>query len=260
MTKFYKYINEKSNLDDFDLEEFKNDCYPFLKLLKKNNYHFLYSGRKSNESVFKKKVRKNRIPKDTPTELHNLLDEEFKNKFGVKARSQSLFTHTEMIRTVAYGKTFYVFPVGKNYDLIWNENVVDLFSNFGEIISKRLKEKIPPSEKHYFIVMLSDLIDKFKRSDYLIYNENLNRFVLPDYKSLPSSPKKVKEVIKLKKEEFYDIVNHEISNVVAGYKKGKVIKNKIDNEVMVVADYVWFVDKEMINRQDLRWWINENIR
>ncbi|MFW6046279.1 MAG: hypothetical protein ACOCP4_00550 [Candidatus Woesearchaeota archaeon] len=118
MSKFYKYINEKNNLDDFDLEEFKNNCYPFLQLLKKNNYHFLYSGRKSNEHLFKKQVRKNRRPKDTPLKLHNLLDKAFKDEFGVKARSESLFVHTSHIRTHMYGNTYYTFPVGKNYKLI----------------------------------------------------------------------------------------------------------------------------------------------
>jgi len=95
MTRLIKHLNENNPLDLLNLVQFKKDCLPYLKQLKKDNFKFLYSGRRKTDPIFKQKVRKDRKPLDTPEEIHNLIDNEFFYQHGVKARSQSLFALTD---------------------------------------------------------------------------------------------------------------------------------------------------------------------
>ncbi|MFW6030238.1 MAG: hypothetical protein ACOCRO_08295 [Halanaerobiales bacterium] len=118
MSKFYKYLNENV----IDMSKYKDqiidECYPFLKMLKKDGYNFLYSGRKTIDYIYKKEIRKNRVPSDTPEEFHDIIDELFYKSHGVKARSQSMFTYPSLDKVGFYGLPYYVFPVGKNYKLM----------------------------------------------------------------------------------------------------------------------------------------------
>ena len=43
--KFYNYLNEEINKKSF--EKVVQDCWPYLKELKKSGYNFLLSGRKN---------------------------------------------------------------------------------------------------------------------------------------------------------------------------------------------------------------------
>jgi hypothetical protein len=55
-----------------------------------------------------------------------LLDKQFQKKFGVKARSQSLFCTNEYLSTLQYGNPYYIFPIGK-YKTIWSPEIADLY-------------------------------------------------------------------------------------------------------------------------------------
>lgn len=126
--RFQRFINE--NVEE-SLERKKdniiNACQPFLKMLKKTGYNFLYSGRQTSKDVYKRKVRKNRRPSDTPQEIHDVVDNIFKREFGVRARGNSMFASVEWRAVRYYGAPYYLFPVGK-YKLIWSSKVPDLFA------------------------------------------------------------------------------------------------------------------------------------
>jgi len=94
MSRLINYLNEESFMLE-KIKELLQDCYPYIRDLKRTNHfpnRMLYSGRSSKDLVIRRKVRKDRKPKDTPKVVHETLDQLFYNEFGIKARSQTLFT------------------------------------------------------------------------------------------------------------------------------------------------------------------------
>ena len=118
------YINEGKNIP---WNKIQKDCQPYLKDLKSTE-DFLYSGRKINSPAlyFKRKVRKDRKPLDTPEIIHNLLDDMFKKKFGHNLRSESLFVSKLKRVARCYGNLYVVLPIGK-YSLYTNHHINDLW-------------------------------------------------------------------------------------------------------------------------------------
>ena len=129
-----QYLNEEYSIDNIDeiVDILKRECKLYINDVQRY-YHnrFLISGRKSNTFFEKKRVRKNRKPKDTPIEIHNLMDDWFNKKFGIRFRSNSFFASFEEITTIDYGNPFIIFPIGK-YSAISSSTVNDLFSEIEE--------------------------------------------------------------------------------------------------------------------------------
>lgn len=63
-------------------------------------------------------IRKDRKPRDSSQYVHGLLDAYFQRKFGVKVRSEGLFTTGDRELTERYGRPHWVFPVG-NFKFVW---------------------------------------------------------------------------------------------------------------------------------------------
>ena len=160
--RLINYINES---EDIPWDKIKKDCQPFIKDIKSPN-DFLYSGRQTNEKFFTRKVRKNRVPTDTPEIIHNLLDDMFKKKFGHKLRSESLFVTKDVEIASGYGTPYIILPIG-NYKLFGNPKIYDLYSyingNFDleEMIDFWTTEYIKPAKKE-FIDNLQKVINKYK--------------------------------------------------------------------------------------------------
>ena len=126
--RLQQYLNEDIVKERIELIE--KNCQPFLKQMKSVNFKngdLLYSGRKSSDEFNKKRVRKDRNPTDTPIKFHNWLDDWFYKKFGIRARSNSVFCtgDTDVIET--YGNQYVIFPIGK-FKIIWNSQLKDLFN------------------------------------------------------------------------------------------------------------------------------------
>lgn len=254
MSKFYNYINEVT-LEDIDLSQFKEECYTALQDTKKNAYTFLYSGRRSSDTIIRKEVRKNRRPMDTPDEIHDLLNDEFKNKFGVKARSQSIFAVPEGDVTF-YGEPFFLFPVGKKYMYIWSEHVKDLFAHIGDKVRKEYE-----ISRNASMLSISRLIEDegsfyIDMSDPMDYRMPRN----PNSSIYNKSSKNIKEVTK---EEYMDTIRKIVKGVAQLYEKSRTIRPLVKSqpvEVMVVADYVWLINKNKISAPEMKKWIYNNIR
>jgi len=131
--RFRQYVNKESTHTirgisiDHIIDLFEKNCKPyfddFYSIWKGE---FFISGRKSNEVFTKKKVRKDRKPKDTPMEIHEWIDEWFYKKFGIKARSNSIFCSFNEKISKDYGNPYYIIPIGK-YSTIASPTIEDLF-------------------------------------------------------------------------------------------------------------------------------------
>ena len=129
--RLQQYLNEVFDEDIAKerIELIWKKCQPFLKQMKSSNFeneNLLYSGRRTGSQFAKKKVRKNRRPKDTPLDIHEWVDEWFYNKFGIRARSNTVFCINNRNYAMTYGKAYVVFPIGK-FEVIWSHAIEDLY-------------------------------------------------------------------------------------------------------------------------------------
>jgi len=131
MIKFEDYIIEKEDPTLQKIFELiGKNCKPFLKMI--NNQYDLYclyrgiSKKFAHDFFAKKKVRKNRIPRDTQFEYHSAIDEALYKKFKIRGRSECLFVTGQPLNAVKYGDVYLIFPIG-NFKFIWSKSIEDLF-------------------------------------------------------------------------------------------------------------------------------------
>lgn len=86
------------------------------------------------------KTRFDRRPTDTPQVIHDIMDVWFFNKFGIKARSQSIFTTSKLTFAQRYGNPTAILPVG-DATYLYSNNVDDLFSIISKSISNYISLK-----------------------------------------------------------------------------------------------------------------------
>ncbi len=159
MTKFINYLNE-SKLEELNLmlSKIEDKCSHYLTQAKINNF-YLYSGRKKEKDLLiNKKVRKNRKPKDTPLNLHFLLDDLFKSRTGLKLRSNSIFGTRNYNIARKYGAVYILFPVGNNYQLWFNPEIKDLWSEISWIDKHKCDIESDEIKKY-----LSKIVNKYKQ-------------------------------------------------------------------------------------------------
>lgn len=239
--KFYKFLNEKEfykeNLDKI-LFILKRDCQPFLNDIK-GSLRFLYHGSKNldkNMEIKLIKSKKNRLPKDTPLDLHNLLDNLFKKKFGIKLRSNSLFCSSSDFFVSSYGHPSLIFPVGK-YEVYWSKKIIDLYSITKDYIWYESDEEHKKIWNFNFWWLYENM-KKEKSNNY--WKENF-------YSAFESrTNKKFKS---FEDKTWLDLYNKTIkdkdkvlNDFISLYIKGN-IKDALwtSNEIMLVCDEFYFV-------------------
>lgn len=118
--RYINYLTEST----VDIETFRNDVSQYLNEMK--GQKLWRSTNKKINGIYKLKPRLNRTPKDTPLDVHEYFDEEFKKKFGWKARSQGVFTSSSPEAFDTFGKYTYVFYPCNGYKYIWSSEVTDM--------------------------------------------------------------------------------------------------------------------------------------
>lgn len=79
-----------------------------------------------------------RKPTHMPLEAHHIIDQWFMDKFGIKARSSTIFVGTQIRSVESYAKSegavikIISFPVGSNY--IYSSKIHDLYENYNLLI------------------------------------------------------------------------------------------------------------------------------
>lgn len=233
--KFKNYLKE-SRIDMGDMENLVKDCTPFLRDWEKNDFLDLFSGRQLNVNIGKKSVRKNRTPKDTPEFIHNALDDEFKNKFGVKARSNSIFATFSVENAYDYGNAYHIFPVGRKYAFIYSQEIDDLYTWIDMHIQMEI-EKIFLKRILGGIKSFSTFFYKRKK-DVIYYDTLWQEFTT---KKPEDNTERYK---KLTKDHFESIVKKVAKEAVSKYQMSKFINDISildDQEIMIICDEVWLL-------------------
>jgi len=227
--RLVKYLNE--NISQEDIDTMMSECNVFLNDLKKQSSRtpeLLYSGRKGKmNDLFKGKIRKNRKPLDTPVEIHNMIDDEFKKQVGIKPRSNSLFCFRDEDRTSSYGTPYVIFPVGK-YKLIWSYEVHDLYDYLRKTST-------------YFV--------------YVIRNEDLKSTWIklpPSLKSKFDDENHLKRYIE--SGEGKQDLEEKIKELVSTYEvidASQLTKTTFAEEIMVMSDEYWALKSSLLIDNEL---------
>lgn len=144
-----KYIKVFENFDEIDFKDIRNlkptehtnddfknvieilerDCKPFLDEVKSNNIEPIFRSveriKLDEIGMIKKLCRTDRRPLSTAVSVSNQLDDLFLDKFGVKLRSNGVFTSKR--KELLYGNPYIFFPIG-NYKYYWSTEVNDLYA------------------------------------------------------------------------------------------------------------------------------------
>ena len=124
-----RYINEQSVNITHELNLIKNDCQPFIKMVKSCRGLTVRSATNLMSTNFiKKKTRKDRKPLSTPVNTHKMLDTIFFMMFGWRVRSSGVFTYGYE----GFLYSHYFFPIGK-FKFVYSPLVKDLYDYLIEL-------------------------------------------------------------------------------------------------------------------------------
>ncbi len=112
----------------------KRDCQPYLREAKPFDPYVQLMrgmGEANKNFIDNKSIRlDDRTPKDIPKELHDKINQFFKQKFGGSFRN-ALFATGDYIQAENYGNVYYIFPIG-NFKYLYNPEIEDLFMNYDD--------------------------------------------------------------------------------------------------------------------------------
>lgn len=152
--KLKQYLTEELD-PDVVVKILKKDCTPFIKdvapHINDGPFKLFRAMERNTGSISKIKTRMNRKPKDTPQEIHDMLDKEFKRGFGWKARSQGVFVTGDIYQAEAFGSyVHYFWPIGQ-YSFIYHPNINDLTEELKDMDILKLTTATPGSKYSYEI-------------------------------------------------------------------------------------------------------------
>ena len=124
-------------------DEIRSACGPFIQANQQALQAglFMYRGVKgasSSDLAIEGTVRTDRIPRDTPIQWHDVLDQFFLQKFGTRYRSAAMFATNDINNTFDYGTPYVMFPKGEYkicYSPIVEDMTVDLAGGVGNSIT-----------------------------------------------------------------------------------------------------------------------------
>lgn len=133
MITFRQYLTEGSDKKISEKEFIDGvlrDCGTFLEdFLVRKKFKPIYRGMNERADYIKSGVRTNRVPKDIPSHVSQVVDTLFKKSVDVKARSATLFVTSTYETAAEYGQPYIIFPTG-SFDTIYSEYSNDLFADW----------------------------------------------------------------------------------------------------------------------------------
>jgi len=216
MTRLYEYI-EKDEISKLHgmFNDINKKCQPFLKEFKSSNCkNLLFRAVNKKIKLYEEiKPRQDRLPKDTPLNIHKLLDDKFNENFGWKARSEGVFVSSNMEKIKPYGLPYIFIPIGK-YEYLWSPKIEDLYEDLDLAV--------------------------FNKTKFTLNGTNIQRF--------GNNYKNKIEYDKLKKPEsiggswWYKDIDTRLTkkhNAIEYLKKVKKIKES-EEEIYMSKDFKWF--------------------
>lgn len=241
--RLIKFINESN-----EINEIKNKCKKYLKETSHNS--ILYRGQWDddldpylNGVIKKEKTIKNRLPRNTSKEIHEIFNNGFKQVFGKNLRTESVFTTSNDRIAMGYGNAYLFFPTDP-FEIYWSPYIHDLFSFY-----KNLKDHIT------FKNFESDILSKNKNPNiiitilYLINENNSNSWnnetnvltqnIINKYSSILPNDLNTKNI----KEKLKPYIGNSIKDFInLFYKKGNLqAAIKSHNEVMVDCNEFYLI-------------------
>lgn len=130
-----RYKVEEYTEDEFIeiISILENECKEFINEIKKSGAGPIFRGAKNIDDTYNRGLgikgsRSDRRPLDTKKDVSETLDNCFEEKFGIKLRSNVVFTSKLPNIASDYGKPYLFFPIG-DYKYFWNPGVKDLYGD-----------------------------------------------------------------------------------------------------------------------------------
>lgn len=127
--RLQNYINESDRLTAETIANvLKRDCKPFLNELKHSPFLYRGTKRKIDDMRRIKSRISDRVPTDTDENVHKMVNDMFKKKFGWKVRN-GVFTTGDIKIAADYGagSPYAFFPIGK-YSYVWSKDFGDFYN------------------------------------------------------------------------------------------------------------------------------------
>jgi hypothetical protein len=126
------------------LAQIKRDCKPFLSKADKALWRGINgkssSLRELSDGIYRGTARTDRMPRDSNTQIHKIVDDALEKHFGIRGRSQSLFVTTNPNVADSYGKLHLIFPIGQ-FKILWSPYIYDVFSVLQDNFSSMLADE-----------------------------------------------------------------------------------------------------------------------
>ena len=147
-----EYSNKGYTKDDFEeiISILNVNCSDFLDELSLKKQYPLFRGVSNKEDVtagmWEKTARDDRFPRDSAGEFSEDFDDAFEDKFGVRLRSNGVFTTKSPSVATSYAGSYYMFFPIDGYRYYHNNAAVDLFAlqpeyyDYPDEYSDRLEE------------------------------------------------------------------------------------------------------------------------
>jgi hypothetical protein len=172
------YLIEEEKL--YSYLDIQKDCKPYLSELKSSkNVLMRLSLNYKFDTIVKYALKKDREPVDTPVELHDIMNDFLKKKFGWSPRSNGLFTWLmtkSKLKNLPHTynkKPVLVFPIG-NYKTVYNPTIEDIYMSWDEYISNKKEEEYSKKRE-------GSISAKIPEEE--IFIDWFEKFALPDYTS-----------------------------------------------------------------------------
>jgi hypothetical protein len=208
---FKNFLNEQDG--QFDLELFKKDCAPFLDMIRNGKEpHLLWHGTRNyprDFSISKFKLR--RDPRDTPGDLHEILNNYFVERFGEPIRNWLFTTGFEGDARVyaGFGSSICaIFPIGKfEWACSDDPRLRDMTGAFDTIRSE-VRDTVSQDSMTYaeFMNISTELLIRLLKRAHWMFNTDLVKCIASENE------------VMIKCDRFYLLRQHEPAfEAVMGY-------------------------------------------
>ena len=132
--KFHLYLTESEEKDLEMIKDFRKNTTQYFNEM--GGVRLWRATKRIPNGLTHYKSRKDRKPKDTPQEVHEYFDKEFKKKYGWKVRSEGVFTASDPNLAETFqpaGGDTNIFYAANGYKYVYSTEIRDLLTELDEL-------------------------------------------------------------------------------------------------------------------------------